>query len=142
MSVGGACPLNACPPQAALLGASAVGLGQGYVRVWVPTLRLPGGQCSLLLEGVSFGEARVSFHRSSVEAGQVFEGPPGDSTDRTWPEAQVEARDCDCALRTGRGSSYRPCCGQNFSLGGRGAGGEGRRCSVGFVLSKEAQWYF
>ena len=40
----------------------------------------------MLLEGVGFGEVRVSFDRSSVEAGQVFEVPPGDSADRMWPE--------------------------------------------------------
>ena len=129
-------------PSSCPVGSICRGLGRGYVRVRVPTLRLPGGRCSLLLEGVGFGEVRVSFDRSSVEAGQVFEVPPGDSADRMWPEAQLEARGCDCAWWMGRGSSYRPCWGQNFSLAGRGGGGEGRRYSVRFVLSKEAQWYF
>lgn len=79
MSVGGWGPLNACPPQAVLSGASAGGLGQQHVRMGIPTLHLPEGQGSLLLKRGSLPGAQGSF-KAPWRQGRCLKHPRGQYT--------------------------------------------------------------
>lgn len=131
MSVGGWGPLNACPPQAVLTGASAGDLGQQYVRVGVPTLRLPEGQGSLLLKQGSLPGAWGSL-KAPWRQGRCLKHPRGQHR-----QDVAQGAGGIYALRMDHSSSDKGT--KIFFLGGCG---DGRKYSVGFVLSKEAQWYF
>lgn len=107
-----------------------------------PDGRMLGGGCPLctclvgfVTKGDGLGEAGVAS--SSVEVGQVFETPPGMAETRVWPGVQVEAEGltvrCRWAMPAHTGSSGA----KALFLGGTGG-----VYSLGFVLSKEVQWYF